>query len=140
MRVFSNTQEGSRYTMCNVWNSCNTRNTCNCGNNRASLCGALWNLLLGNCITTNNTANNTGAATNGCYCYCCRRCYVQNNDCCYNPCGFATGGAVANNTTATGSTNGDLYYAYQYGLLPRNGGVCGNGTRGGCGCNGYGAY
>lgn len=120
--------------LCNVCNSCNTRNTCNpCysyanPNRNNNLCAGLWNLLLGNCISANNndTANTGG---NGCGCCCC--CHRQ-NFCQRNRCGGNT--YCATNVTSTNTE--DLYYAYQYGLIPRNGGVCGGNTTNtyGCGC------
>ncbi|MBR2023882.1 MAG: hypothetical protein IJ996_05155 [Clostridia bacterium] len=129
--------------MCNVCNSCNTRNTCACNQTRNGLCNSLWNLLFGYCVGTTNTNANNGCCC--CQCTCkpinvCRR-----NTCCFGNNGTWGGSTfipATENTATTGYTNGDLYYAYQYGLIPRRGGVCGNATTygSGCGCNTYGAY
>ena len=143
MRVFSNTQEGLIYTMCNVCNSCNTRNTCACNQTRNTFCNSLWNLLFGNCFGTTNANTDNG---NGCGQCNCRQTNVcrRHTCCCCHPVvwGGTTFGPAMENATQTGNVDGDLYYAYQYGLIPRRGGVCGNATTygGGCGCNGYGTY
>ena len=131
MRVFSNTQEG-RYTMCNVCQCCNARNTRANDNGNQTLCASLWDLLWGNCIATTNTngGNNTGCGCgNGCGCGCWQNCCVRRRCCGCGNC------ATANTVNTTDTINGDLYYAYQYGLIPRSGGVCGNTTNTcGCGC------
>lgn len=143
MRVFSNTQEGIEYTMCNVCNSCNTRYTCACNQARNSLCNSLWNVLFNHCFITTNTTNttNTDNGCGCCQCYCKQPGVCRRNTCCCGNNGTWGGSTFTENTATTGCTNGDLYYAHQYGLIPRRGGVCGNATTygGGCGCNG-GAY
>ena len=123
------------YTMCNAYNSCKVCNTGSTYN--GGLCSALWNLLLGNCVSSANENGNGNG--NGCcnHCQCCNPC--RRTSCCTpccnhgSYCGFAQNASVS----TTSSFDGDLYYAYQYGLIPRNGGVCRN-TNSCCNsCNAY---
>lgn len=133
MRFFSNTQEGLRYTMCNVCNSChNYASTSACSNLR----NALLTFLFGNYSSSNSNGN--GSSNCCCSCGCARN--TSSCGCCssnwnnYNCCGCLYG---YNGWTANSSaTNGDTYYASQYGLLQRSGGVCGNTCARSCGsCN-----
>ena len=132
--------------MCNVCNSCNV---CNASNGATSfnnsLCGGLWNLLFNNCLTTAN--DNGNSCSNGCYNRCGSGCFNPCNNscanrrsnrcsnCCMNRCPCC-GYVQTYSTSSASSFNGDLYYAYQYGLLPRSGGVCGTNS---C-CNSCNAY